>query len=136
MTDCLFCKIVAGEIPAARVYEDEGVLAFLDINPVSPGHTLVIPKKHFPNLYGTPDEVISKIFVVAKKIALGIKTAMNTDGTNLQTNNDPAAGQVIPHTHIHIIPRYEKDGLKLWPQKEYPEGEKDKVAGKIRSAIL
>ena len=109
--DCVFCKIISGEIPCYKVYEDEDFLAFLDIYPVNMGHTLVIPKGHFENIFSLPDDVASKYFVVVKKIASVVKEVMNADGINIGMNNLSAAGQVVFHSHIHIIPRYKNDGL-------------------------
>ena len=107
MNDCLFCKIINGEMPSHKVYEDEDILAFLDINPVNPGHTLVVPKKHYENLYETPDEALAKLMAVVRKLAVSIRSGLNADGTNIEMHNDEISGQLISHTHIHIIPRFE-----------------------------
>src|SRR3989344_662416 len=120
--DCIFCKIVKGEIPSCKIYEDSDTLAFLDIAPVNPGHTLVIPKEHFENLYTLPDETLAGLILTAKKIAQAIKKGIGADGVNIGMNNEKSGGQVIFHAHLHIIPRIEGDGLKLWPQKSYKEG--------------
>ncbi|WP_010093713.1 HIT family protein [Ornithinibacillus scapharcae] len=110
--DCIFCKIVAGEIPSAKVYEDEHVYAFLDISQVTKGHTLVIPKTHVKNIYETPSEVASELFSRVPRIANAIKTAFQPIGMNLLNNNEPAADQSVFHLHIHLIPRYgEGDGF-------------------------
>ena len=123
-------------MPADIIYEDDNSLAFLDINPVNTGHVLVVTKKHFPNIYETPDEIICEAAKLAKKIARIIKTAMRADGTNITMNNDEAAGQVIFHTHIHVIPRFKNDGFELWQGKRpYQEGEKAEVAKKISEAL-
>ena len=133
-TDCIFCKIISGELPSSKVYEDNDVLAFLDIKPVNPGHTLVIPKKHFENIHDTPDDIFAKTMVAAKKIADAI-LKLGAKGVNIGMNNGSAAGQIVFHAHIHIMPRYGKDLLKLWTCKEYQEGEKDLVAKKIKTAL-
>ncbi|MBI3634462.1 MAG: HIT family protein [Candidatus Yonathbacteria bacterium] len=136
MTPCLFCKIIAGEIPAQKVYEDEYTLAFLDIHPVNIGHTLVVPKTHYVNLYETPDETLSRIMTVVKKLSVAVKTAMNADGINIEMNNDPVAGQIIFHSHIHIVPRFSGDGFKHWHgARDYREGEDAEVAQKISVAL-
>ncbi len=133
--ECIFCKIATGEIPANKVYEDEHVLAFLDIRPVNPGHTLVIPKDHFENIYTLPDETMARLGLAVKKVALAVKHGMDADGINLAMNNEAPAGQVIFHAHVHVIPRIAEDGLKLWPQKEYKEGEAESVAETIRKSL-
>jgi len=135
MENCIFCKIVTGEIPSHKVYEDEHVLAFLDIRPVNPGHTLVIPKDHFENIYTTPEETWARVMLAAKKVALAVKEAVDADGINIGMNNEAPAGQVIFHSHIHVIPRIQNDELHLWPQKDYKEGEGSAVAEKIRNTL-
>jgi histidine triad (HIT) family protein len=128
-SDCLFCKIVRKEIPAEIVYETESSLAFLDINPVHEGHTLLIPKKHSNNMLETDEEVISSLFKEAKKLMISIKKAMNADFVVLTV-----VGTDVPHFHIHLIPRFEGDGLAgFWPAKKYASNERRKeVAEKIR----
>ena len=135
MDDCLFCKIIAGEIPSTKIYEDDDVFAFLDIAPVNPGHTLVIPKKHTPNLYEIDDAILCKVMNVVKTLSTTTKKALKADGINLEMNNDAVAGQMIFHAHIHIIPRFEGDGLKHWPQKSYEGGHQEEVAEKIKNAL-
>lgn len=130
---CVFCKIVAGEIPSHKVYEDDDTLAFLDIAPVSCGHILVIPKKHFQNMEDIPEDELSKLIKAVKKVGRAIKDGLAVAGYNANVNNDPAAGQVIPHIHFHIIPRTEGDGLKLWPQGKYGEGEAEEALEKIKN---
>ena len=135
MKDCLFCKIAKGEIPSTKIYEDEKFLAFLDINPVNPGHTLIIPKEHYKDTASTPDEVLSELIIRGKKIGKALIEGLEAEGFNFTTNNGKAAGQVIFHTHFHIIPRKSDDGLKLWSQKKYKEGEAEEVAGKIKGVL-
>lgn len=134
--DCLFCKIAAGEIPSTKVYEDDTVFAFLDIHPVNIGHVLIVPKAHSANIYETPDETIAHMMVVAKKLSIAVKSSLKAAGINIEMNNDPVAGQVIFHTHLHIIPRFEGDGFTHWHgARGYNEGEADEVAEKIRTEI-
>ncbi|MFA6050152.1 MAG: HIT family protein [Candidatus Paceibacterota bacterium] len=135
MDNCIFCKIVTGEIPSNKVYEDDHVLAFLDIRPVNPGHTLVIPKDHFENIYTLPDETFARMSLAVKKVSVAIKQAVDADGINLGMNNEEAAGQVIFHAHIHIMPRVEGDGLQLWPQKDYKDGEAASIADRIKKEL-
>ncbi|HAS84522.1 MAG TPA: HIT family protein [Candidatus Yonathbacteria bacterium] len=134
--DCLFCKIIAGEIPSTKVYEDDTVLAFLDIHPVNIGHTLVIPKTHHANLYETPDDDLAHMIAVVKKLSIAVKGALSADGINIEMNNDPVAGQIIFHTHLHIVPRFEGDGFTHWHgSRGYNEGEANKVAEKIKDSL-
>jgi histidine triad (HIT) family protein len=127
--DCIFCKIIAGEIPAAKIYEDEKVLAFLDINPVTPGHVLLIPKEHHPMMLDVPDELLGYCFVKSKELMMKIKPAMEADFVVISV-----VGIDVPHFHIHLIPRKMNDGLaNFWPTTKYKEGEMEEVAEKIRS---
>lgn len=103
--NCVFCAIAAGEIPCFKVHEDDLVLAYLDINPFTEGHTLVIPKTHTTGLLDTPPDVLGKIVKRVQKIAARLKTALPCDGFNILQNNGPAAGQTVPHLHFHIVPR-------------------------------
>jgi len=110
--DCIFCKIVAEEIPAYKIYEDDHVLAFLDITQGTKGHTLVIPKKHIKNIYDLDEETIFNVFKVVPKISNALKSAFSPIGLNIINNNDKPLQSVF-HFHIHIIPRYENDGMEL-----------------------
>ena len=134
--DCVFCKIIKGELPSSKVYESYNTLAFLDINPVNIGHTIVIPKKHFNNLYDTPEEFLCEMMKITKNLSIAIKSATKADGINLEMNNDRAAGQLVNHIHWHIVPRFEGDGFTHWHGKRpYNEGEMSEVAEKIRKEI-
>lgn len=135
MSDCLFCKIVKGEIPCNKVYENDKVLAFLDIAPVHKGHTLVIPKEHYVNLLDIPDDLLAEVQRVSKMLAKAIIEAVDTDGFDIVQSNGETGGQVIFHYHNHIIPRFKNDGLKFWPHGEYKEGEDKKVKEKIVSFL-
>ena len=134
--DCIFCEIVAGNIPAAKVYEDEHVFAFMDIAPANPGHTLVIPKQHYRNIFDMPPEVGSQIMKAAIPIANAIKTTLNPDGLNLFQANEAAGFQTVFHFHLHVIPRWEDDSIRSpWrPRNGNPE-EIDDIAAKIREAL-
>jgi len=131
MEECIFCKIAAGEIPCAKVYENESVVAFLDIMPAAPGHTLVVPKAHSANITDIDPVDLHEVIASAQEIAPKIMKAMEADGFNIGMNNFPAAGQAVMHTHLHIIPRKKGDGLKMWAQRSYAEGEMDAVLRKI-----
>jgi histidine triad (HIT) family protein len=119
MEDCIFCKIVKGEIPSSRVYEDEKTLAFLDIAPVQKGHTLVITKNHYETIADIPEEELKELITAVKKVSKAVKKGANADGFVVSMNNGKASGQEVPHAHFHIIPRFNQDGLKPWPKVEY-----------------
>ncbi len=136
MNDCLFCKIVAGEIPAAKVYEDEHSVAFLDIQPNNPGHTLLVPKTHARNILDIKEKTLCGIMPALKKLARAVKEAVGADGLNVAMNNEPAAGQIILHAHIHIIPRFANDGHRHFEKRPYKnEEEMNAVAEKIKKAL-
>ena len=129
---CIFCKMVAGQIPVTKIYEDKVVLAFLDIGPLSDGHTLVIPKQHFEKLHDCPAELLSQLGVHLGKIAKAVAGAMNSEGYNVLCNNGRAAGQLVEHLHFHIIPRNTGDGVfDRWPAYKYQEGKIEEIAAKI-----
>ena len=131
MPDCIFCKIIAGEIPAARVYQDDKFLAFLDINPVTPGHTMIIPKQHFKTMTENPDELVAEIFIKAKELMPKLKKAMAADYVVVSV-----VGVDVPHLHVHLIPRRLNDGLaNWWPTKKYGEGEMEQIAKKIATEL-
>lgn len=131
MEDCIFCKIIKGEIPCYKVYEDEATLAFLDIKPTNPGHTLVIPKLHCKNMEEISEADLRSLILAIKKIGGLLKDKLGAAGYNIIENNDPAAGQLIPHLHFHIIPRSESDGLRPWPGSEYKPGEAEEIIKKL-----
>lgn len=136
MNDCVFCKIARGEIPSDKIYEDNNFFAFLDINPVNFGHTLLIPKAHYENLYNLPDEILKEMAPLIKKFAIAVKNGTVADGINIGMNNDSAAGQVVTHAHIHIIPRFTNDGFRHWRGKPYAnKKESAEVADKIKSSF-
>jgi len=111
--DCVFCAIAAGEIPCFKVYEDELALAYLDINPFSEGHTLVIPKAHTTGLLDTPEETLAALLARVKKVAAHLKTALGCDGFHILQNNGAAAGQTVGHIHFHIVPRRNGDPIEF-----------------------
>lgn len=131
MDECIFCKIIKGELPCSKLYENDKVFAFLDIGPVSKGHALVIPKEHHETILDTPDDILKEVSVIVKKVSAAVKKAVNADGISIGQSNYKAAGQVVPHIHFHIMPRFENDGLKLWPQGRYEEREMDSYKDKI-----
>ncbi len=134
--NCIFCKIVKGEIPSSKVYEDKDTLAFLDIFPINKGHTLLIPKEHHEDLFDLPDNKLKEISSVLKKVSKAVLDSVKADGLNVGMNNKPAAGQIVFHAHFHIIPRYKNDGLKQWPQKKYESNaEMSKYAEMIANNI-
>jgi histidine triad (HIT) family protein len=135
--NCIFCKIVAGEIPSAKVYEDTDVLAFMDIGPVVKGHTLVIPKQHFDPITATPEPVLAKLLAVVKKIAQAQMNGLQAEGVNVMQMNGAAAGQVVPHIHFHVIPRFAADGHRWnWAAKKYDDpNEMKKLAATIQAAL-
>jgi histidine triad (HIT) family protein len=134
--DCIFCKIIGGKIPAIKIYEDEDVLAFLDIGPISDGHTLVVPKQHCEDADKCPAEIMVKVALRLGKIAKAVKEAVACDGYNILGNNGRAAGQLVEHLHFHIIPRKIGDGVfNRWPSYKYPQGKAEKIAEKIKSNL-
>lgn len=136
MEDCIFCKIANGIIPSATVYEDDDFKAILDISPAAKGHVLILPKKHCANLLEIDPEVASKALLVASKIANAQKKALNADGINLLQNSGEAAWQSVFHLHIHLIPRYDNDGITVpWEHLEYAEGEAEEYAARIKACL-
>ncbi|MCK5061492.1 HIT family protein [Candidatus Parcubacteria bacterium] len=121
--DCIFCKIVAGDIPSYKVYEDEHVLAFFDILPISPGHTIVAPKSHEADVEALSDEEFSAMALAVKKIGKAMMDGLGVKGYSVFLDNKSAANQHVPHAHFHVVPRAEGDGLERWPQSGYGEGE-------------
>lgn len=130
MENCIFCKIVKGEIPANKVYEDENFLSFLDIKPVSDGHLLIIPKKHTIWMQEADDETIKNIFILTKKLMLALKTGMPCDYVQMSV-----VGNEVPHFHVHLIPRHEGDNFRNFPTKEYKDGQEKILIEKITQAL-
>lgn len=128
--DCIFCKISKKEIPSAKVYEDTSFFAFLDINPVSDGHTLIIPKKHVVWMQEADDETISEIFKLAKKLMLVLKNGLSCDYVQVSV-----VGKDVPHLHVHLIPRHFNDGFPQFETKKYTDLEMEEITKKITSAL-
>jgi len=135
MENCIFCKIVKGEIPSSKVIDDDKIIAFLDINPVNKGHILIIPKEHFETLLDIPENICKEMINSAKTVGKILRKVLNAHGFNLIMNNFPASGQEVPHAHLHVIPRFDDDGLKHWPSKKYDEGEMASLQEKIANFL-
>ena len=135
MNGCIFCKIARKDVPALIISEDELCLVMIDIKPTNPGHFLVLPKVHYQDLASTPDELIAKLFVVAKHVAAAALKAVGAQAFNTVVNTGVDAGQVIMHTHVHIIPRFNDDGLKHWPAKTMSEADMAKICEAIKSNL-
>lgn len=135
MENCIFCKIIAGQIPSATIYEDEDFKVILDISPASKGHALILPKEHYANIYELPEELAAKVMVLAKKLAANMTEKLGCDGFNLVQNNGEVAGQTVFHFHLHLIPRYldgENQDLLTWNHLTYAEGETDRLVELLR----
>ena len=133
--NCIFCKILAGEIPSTAVYEDDDFKAILDVNPAARGHVIILPKNHAANIYELPDEDASKIMIVAKKIATAIEKAYHCDGVNILQNNGEAAGQTVFPLHLHVIPRFKGDTVNIgWKQGDMPE-DLDAICKEIQAQL-
>lgn len=134
--NCLFCRIVSGEVPAVVVYEDENTLAFLDHRPLFPGHTLLVPRKHFETLGDLPATQVAPLFKSAQLLSRALESAMEAEGSFVAMNN--RVSQSVPHLHVHIVPRRRKDGLKgfFWPRTKYKNAEEMQlVQEKIAAAL-
>lgn len=134
--NCIFCKIALGEIPSNTIYEDEMFRVIFDIAPASKGHAIILPKKHATNIYDLSDEVASKIFVVAKKLAIIMKDILKCDGFNIIQNNGEVAEQTVFHLHVHLIPRYKGDGINInWVPGKIEQEEIDQLIYKIKKCL-
>jgi histidine triad (HIT) family protein len=134
--ECLFCRIVSGELPATVVYEDKNAVAFLDHRPLFPGHTLLVPRQHVETLGELPAELVAPYFEAAQILSLVVETAMDAEGTFVAMNN--RVSQSVPHLHVHVVPRRRKDGLKgfFWPRTKYKSAEEmEEVKRKISAAL-
>lgn len=134
-SDCVFCKIIKGEMPGEKVYEDAETFAFLALHPTNKGQVLVIPKDHIENIYGFSDEAACRWMITIKNLAIAVKNSMDADGVNLIMNNEEAAGQAVFHAHMHIIPRFNDDGHKGWSSQPYAEGEIVEFGDKVRKEM-
>ncbi len=126
--NCIFCKIVNGDIPSKMLYEDGEFKVILDLGPATKGHALILPKNHYRNLYELPDDMASKVMLLAKKMAFQMTDKLECDGFNLVQNNGEAAGQTVFHFHLHLIPRYNGDGQTLgWKEQELTADELEEI---------
>jgi histidine triad (HIT) family protein len=133
---CIFCKIVCKQAPASIVYEDETVMAFLDIRPLNMGHTLIIPKKHYVDIFNVPENLLSQVHKVAKQASIAVKKATNADGISIIQQNGKAAGQDIFHLHVHVVPRFEGQKLPHFSDlKEVERAKLEEMAKKIKQHL-
>ena len=137
MKECVFCKILTGEIPAAKLFEDELVFAFLDIAPINPGHLLVIPKEHHVSASTIPEKVCGRMFHVASRMGIALKRGLDADAFNLHLADGSCAGQVVMHAHLHVIPRDVEDGFHWnWRQTPYADdAERGVIIDKIKAKL-
>jgi histidine triad (HIT) family protein len=136
-SDCIFCKIIAGDLPCTKIYEDDDVLAFLDVGPIIKGHTLVIPKQHVDPLTELSDELLGKLMVVVKRVTRAQLDGLGADGVNITQANGKAAGQIVPHVHMHVIPRFDTDGHHWnWNAKCYDSPDEMTALGQKLSTAL
>lgn len=135
--DCIFCKIVAGGLPCSKVYGDEHSIAFIDIGPIVKGHTLVIPKAHHDPITNTPDDILRHLICVVRIIAKALVDGLGAEGINVSQANGVSAGQVVPHMHFHVIPRFSDDGHSWnWASKSYDSpDDMESCADKIRKQL-
>lgn len=130
--NCIFCKIAAGEIPSTTIYEDEDFRVILDIEPASKGHALILPKEHYANLYELDDALAAKALVVAKKVITQMTEVLGCDGYNVLQNNGTAAGQTVFHFHMHLIPRYKEDDVKIgWKLGKLTDEVRQEIVAKL-----
>jgi histidine triad (HIT) family protein len=134
--DCIFCKIASGQIPALKIYEDDVIIAFLDIGPISEGHTLVMSRQHSERVHSCPPELLGEVWSRIGKIAGAVISAVGAEDYNILCNNGRAAGQVVDHLHFHIIPRRPGDDVfTQWPSFKYAQGKAETIAAKIKSKL-
>ena len=135
--NCIFCKIAAGEIPSRKIYEDKDLIAIMDLSPTSKGHSLIIPKEHYTNIYDIDEEIAGKVMKTAKKLATKMTVALNCDGFNLLQNNGETAGQTMFHFHMHLIPRYEGDnaGIAAWKQGTLEDAVKEQIIESVTAEL-
>lgn len=131
---CIFCKIIAGEIPSRKIYEDEDFQVMLDVSPATKGHALILPKKHYANLYELPEELAGKAMCLAKRMAERMTLLLGCDGFNIVQNNNEVAGQTVFHFHMHLIPRYKEKNMPMvtWKPNEFPEEEMKDICRRMK----
>ena len=136
MSSCIFCKIIAGEIPSVKIYEDDLVFAFMDIAPINLGHILVIPKEHHESASSIPEATAGRMMKVGSRLGIALKRALDYDAYNLHLADGKAAGQVVMHAHLHVIPRGAEDEFRWnWRQLNYPEGKMAEIAAEISAKL-
>jgi histidine triad (HIT) family protein len=136
MSNCIFCKIIAGEIPSTKIYEDELVYAFMDISPINKGHILVIPKEHHPASSSIPENIAGRMFHIGSRIGVALRRGLDYDGFNLHLADGTCAGQVVMHAHLHVVPRGAEDGFHWnWRQLKYEDNEAGEIAVKIKKKL-
>lgn len=136
MSECVFCDIVAGEVPAHRLFEDEHTLAFLDAAPVAPGHALIIPKAHHVTLTDMDTDLTAEVFRTVRRVAAAVEAVVEPDGFNVTQSNGAAAGQDVFHVHVHVVPRYEDDEVRVhWPREDLSEEEQGTITDSIRENL-
>ena len=136
MEGCIFCKIIDGKIPSAKVYEDNNTIGFLDIMPANKGHCLVVPKEHYETFLDISDEGLKSLIVAAKKVAKALSLSIGNGSCNVVMNNGKEAGQIVAHAHLHIIPRFKGDRLRIkWSHKKYEGSEMKEFQEKIRKFV-
>lgn len=135
MEDTIFMKIIRREVPADIVYEDADTIAFLDVKPTAPGHTLVVPKKLVQNIFDADDETLAAVMRTVRKISPAVRDAVGAHGVHINSNHGAAAGQIVFHLHFHIIPRHDRNEFSFWPQNEFPKSNASVLAEKIRTNL-
>jgi histidine triad (HIT) family protein len=136
MSNCIFCKIITGEIPSTKIYEDELVYAFMDISPINKGHILVIPKEHHPASSSIPENIAGRMFHIGSRIGVALRRGLDYDGFNLHLADGTCAGQVVMHAHLHVVPRGAEDGFHWnWRQLKYEDNEAGEIAVKIKKKL-
>lgn len=136
MQDCIFCRIIRGDISSAKIYEDKNIFIFLDIMPANKGHSLIIPKQHYPTLSEVPDEISCAMMMAAKRVAKALSLAVGSKAYNVLMNNGRYAGQAVEHAHLHVIPRFKDDntGLK-WSHTKYGDREIEEFADRLKKFV-
>jgi histidine triad (HIT) family protein len=135
-TDCVFCKIAAGQIPSHKLFENADCFSFLDISPLAEGHTLLISKRHFQSLADVPDELLGRTFAALPRLVRAVTAATKAEGCNVLVNDGKVAGQLVPHVHVHVIPRHADDSLGYrWNTVAYPEGRAEELCSRIRQGL-
>ncbi|MFI5260242.1 MAG: HIT family protein [Candidatus Paceibacteria bacterium] len=135
MEDTIFTKIIRREVPAHIVYEDNETIAFLDVKPNVPGHTLVVPKKWTENIFDVDDENLAAVMRTVRKIAPAVRDAVGAHGVHINSNHGAAAGQIVMHLHFHIIPRHDRSEFEFWPKQDFSKAEFEAIAEKIREKL-